>query len=120
MCFHPKNPALIMTGGEDGLVCVSNLRVAKAEDAVLRVFNSESSVAEVGWFGPEDQFVFCTTHTETLSLFHAQTGDRLAHFPTVRESGQKQVRRRACPTSIRLRPRSHPRSPLRPPPHTLR
>lgn len=83
--FHPMRPTVLLSGSEDGLLCVVETRVASEDDAIRQVLNAESSVARFGLFGPSCELAFVLTHTETLSLWNVERGDRLAHFGDTRE-----------------------------------
>lgn len=85
MQFHPLRPTVLLSGSEDGLLCVVETRVASEDDAIRQVLNAESSVARFGLFGPTCELAFVLTHTETLSLWNVERGDRLAHFADTRE-----------------------------------
>jgi len=81
--FHPALPHALLTAGVDGLVCVFDTSVASAEedDALQRVLSVGSSVAKVGWYGPQGSSIWALTSTEDLSLWNWADGERLAGPP---------------------------------------
>jgi WD40 repeat protein len=92
--FHPLYPSILCSGSTDGLLCafdVHQLRAAEQaedaeDDALLCVFNSESSVSKFGYFGPHHEFMYLQTHIETLSLWSLETGNKVVDFGDVRQS----------------------------------
>lgn len=68
--FHPSLPNMLCSGSTDGLVCVFDTKALPNEDdALISVMNSESSVSRIGFFGEYYEFLYLTTHIETLSLW---------------------------------------------------
>ena len=41
------------------------------DESIVTVHNTDSSVARIGFFGPEGQFLFCNTHIESFYIWHA-------------------------------------------------
>ena len=50
MKFRPDS-AVVMTGGEDGLICAYNTSVGVSEDAVISILNTECPTRRIGYFG---------------------------------------------------------------------
>jgi WD40 repeat protein len=86
LAFHPTNPSIILSGGEDGLICCFNTAVPPQHDAVLSIMNTECSVRDFGYFGSNDGFegVFAISTIETLSLWHYPSAQRLSSYPNIR------------------------------------
>ncbi|KAF1791843.1 Calcium/calmodulin-dependent/calcium-dependent protein kinase [Phytophthora cactorum] len=70
--FHPTQPAFVVTASEDG-----------------SILNVESAVTNVGFFGPQQENIFCLTGTETLDLWNLWTAERLHHYDTIRDDCNK-------------------------------
>jgi hypothetical protein len=83
--FHPLNDKMLATGSTDGLVCVFNLLSMNEEDDIVSVFNSESSVSKVGFFGLNCEFIFCLTHTESFLSWDANEAKVTDNQPDMRE-----------------------------------
>lgn len=51
--FHPAaDSTTVMSGAEDGLICVYNTAVAANEEAIVSIFNTECPTRRIGYFGP--------------------------------------------------------------------
>lgn len=83
--FEPEQQTLLLTGGEDGLMCMYDTTRATADDALVCIMNPNCAVRRVGFFGPHSQGAFCLTGTETLSLWHAGTAQCIRDWDSVRE-----------------------------------
>ncbi|RYG51387.1 WD40 repeat domain-containing protein [archaeon] len=84
LAFHPVIPHHLVSGGDDGLVCVFDLTVRTEDDALVVVFNAESAVSRFGFFGDSGAFVWIITRTETLSLWNIGSAERLGNFNSLR------------------------------------
>eukprot|EP00795_Rhopilema_esculentum_P001908 gene1908-16409_t len=82
--FHPQNTSLMATGSTDGLVCLLDVGCESENDMLLRVFNTESSVNKVGFFGPAYEYMFATTHIETVHFWACCSGDQLGVLKELR------------------------------------
>lgn len=95
--FHPKNPSVLTSGGEDGLICVFDTSVSAKDEAVVSILNSECPgssksntliiinssdstnpqhiylrpVRKLGYFGDGSEGVYCLSSVETgtVNLF---------------------------------------------------
>ncbi|KAI9907902.1 hypothetical protein PsorP6_003455 [Peronosclerospora sorghi] len=83
--FHPLEPAYVATASEDGVVCFFDCRIPNEEDALESILNVESAVTTLGFFGPQNENIYCLTGTETLDLWNVWTAQRLHHYDTVRD-----------------------------------
>lgn len=84
LAFHPTLEKHLLTGADDGLVCVFNLREATEDDAIVSVLNTGSSVQRFGCFGPAAAFAYTITRTEGVSLWNIGTAERVADFSGMR------------------------------------
>ncbi|XP_023559566.1 WD repeat-containing protein 89 isoform X2 [Octodon degus] len=64
VCFHPRNPNMLVTGSTDGLVNVFDISADDEEHSLVTTCNSTSSVSCIGWFGREYKQIYCMTHDE--------------------------------------------------------
>lgn len=61
------------------------------DDLLVHTINSDSSIAKLGFFGPDNDFLYCLTHTEDVCFWHAAAQDNdddevIAKFEDVRSS----------------------------------
>eukprot|EP01134_Creolimax_fragrantissima_P008579 CFRG8579T1 len=92
ICFHPTSPTVVLSGSTDGLVSLIDLAASpdmNEDDNLLLTLNTDSSVASVGFFGPSAQFIYSTTHIESLFVWDTNEGTQLVVFKDVRESARK-------------------------------
>ncbi|TDH71254.1 hypothetical protein CCR75_002786 [Bremia lactucae] len=87
--FHPMQQNFVVTASEDGVVCFFDCRIPEKEDTIESIFNVESAVTTVGFFGPERENIFCLTGSETLDLWNIWTAERLHHYDTIRDDCNK-------------------------------
>jgi WD40 repeat protein len=80
LVWHPHIPCHLMSGSDDGLVCVFDTSIRGEDDALVAVLNAESGVARFGVFGPQGAFAFVLTRTDTLSLWGLAATERVADF----------------------------------------
>lgn len=72
--FHPTADSMLCTGSTDGLVCVFDLAQLSDEyEALASVLNTQSSVSQIGFYGPAWENLYALTHIETMSLWSLQT-----------------------------------------------
>ncbi|KAL2023259.1 hypothetical protein VTK56DRAFT_3382 [Thermocarpiscus australiensis] len=85
LTHHPTDPALLLSGSTDGLVNLTDTRVADEDDAVLQTFN-HGSVHRAGFLNATE--VFAASHDEKLALYdtaeRAATGAATLDFGDVR------------------------------------
>ncbi|KAG0002084.1 WD repeat-containing protein 89 [Entomortierella chlamydospora] len=82
--FHPTNPARVMTGSVDGLICQFDLTDMDEDEGLLVVSNTGASVNRVGYFGPNSEYIYCLSHMETLSLWNSDDADAIHQFGDIR------------------------------------
>jgi WD40 repeat protein len=79
--------SMLVSGSEDGLACLFDTAQPSEELALQGVLNVQSSLREVGFFGPAYEGVYCLTGSETLSVWHHDTAQRICDFgPEVRQN----------------------------------
>ncbi|KAK3805898.1 MAG: WD40-repeat-containing domain protein [Benniella sp.] len=82
--FHPTNPARVMTGAVDGLICQFDLTDMDEDEGLLVVSNTGASINRIGYFGPNAEYIYCLSHMETLSLWNSDDADAIHHFGDIR------------------------------------
>ncbi|KAI1315946.1 WD repeat-containing protein 89, partial [Mortierella claussenii] len=82
--FHPTNPARVMTGSMDGLICQFDLTDMDEEEGLLVVSNTGASINKIGYFGPSAEYIYCLNHMETLSLWNSDDADAIHQFGDIR------------------------------------
>ncbi|KAL4401515.1 hypothetical protein ACI68E_001157 [Malassezia pachydermatis] len=68
LVFHDDQTAhahVLLSGGMDGLVCAIDTSIAKEEDAVISVGNTNASLARIGWAAKPTSYAF--TPSEPLT-----------------------------------------------------
>jgi WD40 repeat protein len=94
VAFHPEERSLLLTAGEDGLVCSFDSTQPTEELALSSVMNIGAPCRRVGFCG--DSTIYCLTGSETASLWDTNTATCIEDFegPRLREnlsSGKVQV-----------------------------
>ncbi|KAG0050815.1 WD40-repeat-containing domain protein [Linnemannia elongata] len=82
--FHPTNPARLMTGSVDGLICQFDLTDMDEEEGLMVVSNTGASINRIGYFGPNAEYIYCLSHMETLSLWNSEDADAIHQFGDIR------------------------------------
>lgn len=82
---HPNfNDSCLLSGGEDGLMCVYNTASSEYEDAVISIMNTDCPIRKFGFFGPSLEGIYCLSTIETASLWHYPSAQRISSFPDIR------------------------------------
>ena len=81
---NTANSGLLLTGSEDGLACVFDTTQPSEEAALKSVMNAQTSLRQVGFFGPNLEGAFCMTGSETLSLWSWDSAQCLADYSDIR------------------------------------
>ena len=69
--FHPTVPNHLVSASEDGLVGFYALTDNFDEEESLEsVLQSEQNVSRVGFFGQQNEYIFCSTNVETVEIWH--------------------------------------------------
>lgn len=81
--FHPTDSNALITGSTDGLVNLYNLQEQEEDDALYQVIK-DTSISKIGFFGPCYEYIYCSTHIETISLYSFQDAQKIIQFGDVR------------------------------------
>ena len=87
--FHPVQQQFVITASEDGIVCFFDTRIPEEDEAIESILNVESAVTKIGFFGPQQENIFCLTGTETLDLWNLQSAQRIHHFDAIRDQSNQ-------------------------------
>jgi WD repeat-containing protein 89 len=82
--FSTANAHILASGAEDGLIGLYNTSTADGDDAVSSILNTECPVRRIGYFGNNDEAMYCLSTTETASFWHCSTAQRVGDFPDIR------------------------------------
>lgn len=85
LLFCPNNDDLLISGGEDGLICICNTSIGEAEEAVESVLNTDCAMRRVGCFGPDLEGLYCLSAIETASFWHHPSAQRIVQYNSLRE-----------------------------------
>jgi WD40 repeat protein len=78
--FQSSSSSLLVSGGEDGLICAFDTSKATEDAALKSVLNVSNSVRSLGFFGPSLEGIFCCTGSETLSCWHTESAQQLSDY----------------------------------------
>jgi FOG: WD40 repeat len=79
-----ETTSLIVSASEDGLACIFDTTQPLEEMALKSVMNIGSPLRDVGFFGPSMEGLFCLTGSETMSVWHHDSAQRISDFGDVR------------------------------------
>ena len=82
--FSTANSQLLASGAEDGLMTVYNTAASDGDDAVVSILNTECPIRRMGYFGNDDEAMYCLSTTETASFWHVATAQRVCDFSNIR------------------------------------
>lgn len=80
---HTTTP-LLLTASEDGLACTFDTSQPSEELALKSIINIGSPLRDVGFFGPNLEGLYCLTGSETMSVWHHDSAQRIGDFGDVR------------------------------------
>ncbi|KAJ2159292.1 hypothetical protein GGF46_003128 [Coemansia sp. RSA 552] len=80
-------PKKFLSGSTDGLLCTFDMSQPEEDDALEYVANTNASIAQCGYFGPESQFIYAQSDMDTLQLW-TDEATQLADFGDVRDLTQ--------------------------------
>lgn len=76
--------SLLVSAGEDGLACIHDTSQPSEEAALKSVLNVQSSLRDVNFFGPALEGIYCLTGSETMSVWHHDSAQRMSDYGDVR------------------------------------
>eukprot|EP00842_Homolaphlyctis_polyrhiza_P006769 jgi/Hompol1/7093/HPOL_000739-RA len=65
--FHPSQAEAMMSGSTDSLVCLYNLSTFEEDDALYQVITNDS-VSKIGYFGPENEYIYIYTYGDVRGV----------------------------------------------------
>jgi WD40 repeat protein len=86
--FSTAHSHMLASGAEDGLISLFDTSAAAGEEAVTSIFNTECPVRRLGFFGQQDEALYCLSTVETASFWHCSSAQRVGAFPNIREQLQ--------------------------------
>mmetsp|Transcript_12312 Transcript_12312/g.23558 ORF Transcript_12312/g.23558 Transcript_12312/m.23558 type:complete len:407 (-) Transcript_12312:74-1294(-) len=75
-----NNPTMLLSGAEDGLVCVFDTTQPTEETARKSVCSVGTAVRHVGFCGNNSSNIYCLTGSETLSLWHVESATAVRDY----------------------------------------
>ena len=88
VAFNEQSPNVLVSGSEDGLMCTFNTAVAAQDDAVVSIINTDGPVRRCGFFGQNQEGLWCLSCTEQASFWHSMSAQRLLSLPNIRQDMQ--------------------------------
>jgi WD40 repeat protein len=80
--FQTAQSSFLISASEDGLACIFDTSKPSEEEALSSVLNVQTPLRRVGFFGPSLEGVYCLTGSETLSVWHYDSAQRICDFGT--------------------------------------
>lgn len=80
MNFHPVSTNILVAGSYDGLVISMDTTEQVTDDSIIDVLNMGTSVAKMGLFGSEAQFLYTLAPTEQLQVWNVATSAKILDF----------------------------------------
>eukprot|EP00978_Attheya_sp_CCMP212_P013213 scaffold33177_cov54-Attheya_sp.AAC.3 len=72
--------SLLVSASEDGLACIHDTSQPTEELALRSVMNIQSPLRDVGFFGPSLEGLYCLTGSETMSVWHHDSAQRICNY----------------------------------------
>lgn len=79
-----ETTSLLVSAGEDGLACIHDTSQPSEETALKSVLNVQSPLRDVNFFGPSLEGIYCLTGSETMSVWHHDSAQRMSDYGDVR------------------------------------
>lgn len=73
--FHPEVPRLLVSGGDDGLLCAFDTSAGTEDDALATVVNTGNAVRRIGFFGPKHAFVYAVSVFEGVGAWAIESSE---------------------------------------------
>ncbi|KAI9313029.1 WD40-repeat-containing domain protein [Dichotomocladium elegans] len=87
---HPSLSHHLLSSSVDGIINYYDVSDFDEMEALLSVVDAGSSIQKMGFFGPQAEYVYSLTRTETF-LLHTLEGDLICDYGDVRQFDQNQV-----------------------------
>eukprot|EP01006_Ploeotia_vitrea_P053168 TRINITY_DN67760_c7_g1_i4.p1 TRINITY_DN67760_c7_g1~~TRINITY_DN67760_c7_g1_i4.p1 ORF type:complete len:384 (-),score=173.41 TRINITY_DN67760_c7_g1_i4:248-1399(-) len=88
--YHPGSDGKVLfSADDDGLINQFNLVGNDLDDTLDGSMNVEQTVARIGFFGAELEYMYCLTNVETLSLWHVVKGQVMLSMSDARQRMSK-------------------------------
>lgn len=85
--IHPIYSHVMISGSTDGLVNLYDLsKTTEGQDECLYQVIKTDSVNKLDFFGPEMEYISCTSHMETFSIFRFEQGELVKAYGDCRNS----------------------------------
>ncbi|KAI8910196.1 WD40-repeat-containing domain protein [Gorgonomyces haynaldii] len=81
--FHPTTPEAMISGSTDGLTCLYDLKIFDQDEALYQVIKDDS-VAKIGYFGPNSEYIYYITHMQTFSIWKFYEGEKIDKYGDAR------------------------------------
>jgi WD40 repeat protein len=83
--FNRLYPSNLVSAAEDGLICLYDTSKQEEEEAVISILNTECPIRRFGFFGKENEGIYCLSTTETASVWHHPSAIRVGNFMNIRQ-----------------------------------
>ena len=83
--FNPHNKWELLSGSEDGCLCVYDVSVNHKEQAVSSIMNTNCPIRKIGYFDPEQEGIYAFSTIESASFWHASSALSIKWEPSLRE-----------------------------------
>jgi len=91
---------VLFSGGEDGLICQFNLNETDLDETLENVLSDEQSIRKIGFFGPQNEYLWSLSQIETVSLWDIEKAEKVGSFTEVRDRLSEEIKRARSRTEI--------------------
>ncbi|RYH13559.1 hypothetical protein EON65_35335 [archaeon] len=85
LAFSSKLPHLLMSGAEDGLICLSDTTIQDYDESTSSILNTDCPVRRFGFYGSTQDGVYSLATVETASFWDHPNAQRIANLSSLRE-----------------------------------
>uniref|UniRef100_A0A0G4I5S7 Uncharacterized protein n=1 Tax=Chromera velia CCMP2878 TaxID=1169474 RepID=A0A0G4I5S7_9ALVE len=82
--FHPLERHVLLSAGDDNLICMNDTRVADEEEACVSVINNEDNVRGFTIIGPQAEVLCAISTTDDVTLWGLRGCNKIAELKTIR------------------------------------
>jgi WD40 repeat protein len=86
--FLPHSSTLIMTCSDDGLAAVHDISIHDPEEVTVSVMSTGCSIKDFGFFGTNNEGLYCISTIENLSCWHIPSAVRVGNYESIRQDFQ--------------------------------